>query len=834
MKKQILLCVALFCASLTYAADITLARVDYNIDTIQRLIVGPGCEYLQTRMVQSSDGKKPLDVYFLFVDTHNPYIHMEQVLSYDKLIGTECPTAMLERKTTSTHVVVGGTNADFFVTGSAFDNGRPIGLTIGNSEYAYVGYSDYNAELERRAAGVDVNGLGQFAATWDYTGSLVLSDTTLDIIRVNYYRGENELVLFNHHRGTSTETNEYGTEVVAVLAEGEKWKTNGSVQLVVKEVRKNVGNTTLTKDQVVLSGHGTKAAVLNTLKAGDKVVINFTLLFNGEGVDLAQCAGGDNYKLIVDNGTPVESKKGVDANGKEIELNFWNELHPRTGFGATVNRDTLVMCVVDGRTTKSIGCTTQVLGEIMRHYGAWYALNWDGGGSSCMAINHFGQVNYASSNGVERAVGNGMFVVADVPEDDQTIATLVPYETHFSVPPYGMYTPKFYGYNKYGILISTDVKDVVLSCDESLGEIRNNNEFIASGTQSGILHATAGNGTAEIHISFIAEAEVAFRLDSVLLDDRKSYAVEVSSLIGSTTVKVAAHVLNWKSEDENICTVNAEGEIVAVNNGVTTVVGMLGSFADTIQVRVQFPIARDYLWEDFVDNTDSWNIKASPASFAPTFVAPTEENPFPSLQFTGKTTRSPYILLEKDIPLYGLPDSIRIRFSTDAVIEKFTLTLHANNQAESEFATHIFEPIPTNVDTTLSIAISDLFDGADPAIYPIWMKSLRFALSTKLAAGVYNIVWKGIELYYDGVAILTDLDQATLPTWVVYPNPVADGVLQVSNLTVGASLVLHDIQGRELVRQTVGDEQMQLDMQAYPAGQYLLTINNQTVKIIKK
>jgi exopolysaccharide biosynthesis protein len=87
------------------------------------------------------------------------------------------------------------------------------------------------------------------------------------------------------------------------------------------------------------------------------------------------------------------------------------------------------MMVVDGRNSKrSIGVTTQVLGQLMKHYGAYEALNWDGGGSSNLYVRHLGQVNNGS-DGSERPVTNAMFAVANLPEADEVIAELIPYHT---------------------------------------------------------------------------------------------------------------------------------------------------------------------------------------------------------------------------------------------------------------------------------------------------------------------------------------------------------------------------------------------------------------------
>ncbi len=803
----------LACATSLHAATgrIILSDIPYTLDTIQMLQAGPGVEYWSIRMFRESDGEGRLDAYFMRVDLTNPYLHLEQVLGKDLLVGVETPTSMGERLTTPTHVVVGGTNGDFFEQ-SVGRNGHPIGLTVGNGEYALIGAKN------RRCGGVNADGKVVVGHHWDHSGCLVLADTTLALKAVNVDRGENQLVLYNHYFAATTATNEFGTEVVAKLAEGEVWKTSGDVRLVIESVSPNTGNSTIAQDRVILSGHGTMATELDKLQIGDEVIFRNELVIDGEVVNMQQCIGSDNYVLILEDGVVAQS-------------GYWNELHPRTSFGMTQTGDTAMFLVVDGR-GKSVGCTTKVLAELMLYNGAWRAINWDGGGSSCMFLQHFGQMN-VGSDGKERATCNGMMIVAETPLDS-VITKIVPHEYSYFVPFYGIYVPKFYGYNQYDLMISPDVQGVQLSCDASLGEIQADGSFLASGTQDGVLHATLGDAKASINITINREAGMFFRLDSLLVDNRRAYEIEVLSSVDGNTVSLPASALEWSVEDENVCTVNAVGEVIGVANGITDVIGKLGKVSDTLEVHVQLPIARNYMWEDFVDDTDVWSVKASPTSFKPTFVAPTEENPLASLQFTGKTARSPYILLETDIPLYGLPDSIRIHFRTDAVIEKLTLALRANNQAATEFSSHIFEPIPINADTTLSIAMKDLFDVTDHAIYPIWIRSLRFALSTKLATATYNIVWKGIELYYDGVEITTSLDPASLPTWAVYPNPVADGVLQVTNLTVGSLLVLHDIQGRELIRQTVGDESIQIDMQAYPAGQYMLTVDNQTIKIIKK
>ena len=167
-----------------------------------------------------------------------------------------------------------------------------------------------------------------------------------------------------------------------------------------------------------------------------ELTLDFEIKFDGELVNIAQAIGSDNYNQILHNGVIVQD-------------GFWNELHPRTGFGTSYTRDTVYMLVVDGRSINSAGCNTKVLGEMLKHYGAYNAVNWDGGGSSCIYVRNLGQMNNGS-DGQERACGNGMFAVANVPEVDNTIAAIAPYMPIYSLPRYGVALPKFLGYNKYG------------------------------------------------------------------------------------------------------------------------------------------------------------------------------------------------------------------------------------------------------------------------------------------------------------------------------------------------------------------------------------------------
>ncbi len=813
MKTLRFILVGCFCLTMSLwqvcAQNITLNGVEYSIDTLQQFIAGPGCEYWETRMVKTSDGSGRLDAYFLRVDTKNPYIHMQSVMAKDKLISNERPTAMMARKSTPTSIYVGGTNGTFYMTSG--DIGCPTGPTVIDREFLYLGSKG------RGVGAINTDGLGVFGTIncWQFSGKLNLPDTTISIKNINYAtRGENQLILYNSYL-TSTRTNDYGTEVIVKLQEGETWKTTGNVKLVVVDVIKDKGNTSIAKGQYVLSGHGTKAAELNKLQIGDEVSIDFTFKVNDVAQDLQHCVGADWYAQIV-------------TDGEIVTEGFWNEWHPRTGFGADKVGNVFLFCVVDGR-GDSQGCTTKVLGEIMKYNGVWNAVNWDGGGSSTMAINHFGQMN-VPSDGSERAVCDGFFAVADVPEDDQTIATLRPYETTMLLPHYGYYAPKFLGYNKYDVLINNDVQGVQLSCDASLGEILTDGGLLASGGVNGLLHATLGGVSTDINIRFEVGSQVSFRFDSVLVDNFKPYTVEVQSLVDGNLITLPAHVLTWTVEDESICTVSPEGVITGVANGVTTVAGQLGAFADTLTVYVQIPTVRNLLWDDF-RTPENWKVKGA-SGYSPKLVVPDAATEPVDLQFTYKANRNPYVQLSRETAFYGLPDSVSIAYTTDALIDNVQFFIQLNNATAATNRT--FTDLPTSGKVSLSCSFGDWVDATDRNCWPVKMRYVKFNFNPETPAGAHHIYLYGITLHYTSIDIVTQLGNAAGPSWHVYPNPVVDNMLQIQDITSGSQLVLTDLQGRQLIQQTLTDAHAELDMAAYPAGQYLLTIDNQTITIIKK
>ena len=741
---------------------ISLNGKEYTIDTLSMYPVGPGTTFYELRMLRV-DAVSRLDCWLLAVDTRDPYVSVEQVLGTGKICGTETPTKMATRSTTDSKIFFAGANGDFFTTQDdqsteAYNEvGLPVSTTIVNNEYAHTPIAN---RTKRRLGAIDADGKGLTAVTHTIAMNLVLADTTLEIKHANYLRKDNELVLYNIHNGATTATNAYGTEVQIQLLDGEKWQTSGTMKAKVTKVEDQVGSMALDKSHAVLSGHGTMATELNKLKVGDEITLDFEIKFEGEPVNIAQAIGSDNYTQIL-------------VNGKVAQEGFWDELHPRTGFGVSLTRDTVFMLVVDGRSAISAGCTTKVLAEILQHYGAYNAVNWDGGGSSCLYVRPYGQMNNGS-DGNERACANGMFAVANVPETDNTIAKIVPYQPTYSLPLYGVADPEFLGYNKYGVLVNTKMTDVKLSCAPEVGEILEDGRFLATGANGGKLIATWGDVKTELDIRIVSSASVAIRLDTVICGPTP-YKVEVESTVGKNTIEILSDALTWTSSDPSVATVDEAGVVKGINNGYVIVTGKLGDFTDQLVVKVELPATNPFVWDDF-RQPETWEVKSSPTSWNPSLIVPEDASAPVNLKFNYSGGRIPFIQLSKDSLLFSTPKKILVPFTTDATFEKAIVMMRPNNSNTTDQITFLNPKV--GEENILEIDVKERF-GDDVAIYPLHFLSLKLIPTSATPKGERYIILPGIIEEFDGLT--TDLETVKPSDVKAHAKYIKDGSLYIQS-----------------------------------------------------
>ncbi|MBQ5925514.1 MAG: phosphodiester glycosidase family protein, partial [Paludibacteraceae bacterium] len=600
------------CINLCAVDNILLNGVSFSVDTTAVYPIGPSTKYIAMTFTRA-DGKV-LHVYQTLVDRTNKYISFEAAVGRDSILGGECISTVAKRHSTEGRHVFAGHNGDFYVTQG--DVGLPTGACVCDNQLAYT------PNNSRPVAAYAEDGT-PFAGQFRFNGSATHNGNTLKINHVNYNRLENQLVLYNDLQGKYTRVNEHGVEVVVALAEGETWGMNREIKVVATEYRYHQIGAAIPQNGAVLSGHGTMATALESIAVGDTITLALNTTMDDAPVAIANCVGGDPRALMLKDG--------------KVETNeIWDELHPRTGWGFSQTGDSVIYCIVDGRGT-SMGCNTKVLAEIMQSAGAYTAINLDGGGSSSMYIDPFGPMN-TCSDGYERSVSNGMFVVNNAPADN-VVTAISANIGHIKLPLYGTYRPVVYGYNQYGALINTDVTDFELSCDATIGHIEDG-QFVASGKEDGLLQISYNGATTYVRIIKNNDAKIAIRLDSVLIDAKREYPIEVQSIIGVNTQFIQPKALTWTVDNPEICNVQ-DGILTGLVNGETFVVGQLGEEKDTLKVIVEIPEGPSYVIDLNETTIASWEVKSSSnKKWETTLVsATTEDNA--KITFTYSAMRQP-------------------------------------------------------------------------------------------------------------------------------------------------------------------------------------------------
>ena len=237
--------------------------------------------------------------------------------------------------------------------------------------------------LTRTAFGVLADG-SPYIGPVSYHGVVHSDKGDLFVSGLNGTRGTNSVMLYNHYYGTSTGTNNNGTEYVV---------KNDKIVAI------NKGNSPLRKDETVVSVTGEAQKILNGLKVGDTLQIEQTL--NEPWNDATDILGVG--PLLVKDGqvdiTSAQEQIGVDVTGAKA---------PRTAVGILKNGN-VMFAVLDGRQAHSKGMMLDEFARFLIGMEVVDAVNFDGGGSSELVIN--GKIVNSPSDGRQRPVATALTAI---------------------------------------------------------------------------------------------------------------------------------------------------------------------------------------------------------------------------------------------------------------------------------------------------------------------------------------------------------------------------------------------------------------------------------------
>ena len=386
-------------------------------------------------LTQEIDRKTPLIINVVSVDLTAPGVRLGVGIGQDKITGMDGThgredVSRLARRWGALAAV----NADFFPY-----TGDPLGVGIRDGELFSEPFLGIRSGGPRVTLGVTPDGRGVLFDTLGFLGDLQASDGQRGYISgINRPVSKNETIVYSGLYGPVTGNKPGGVEAV-VRNVNLPVRANKLMAGQVESVRVVEGTTeTIPADGVVISGGpGTGADFLaRHLHPGDRVSFVLAVAPVGEteravqvaalprsGRDLPSRAGAGISRSAwlwaqvpqAVGGGPhllVNGQIAVDWAAEGFEAGFADSLNPRTAVGTTRDGHRLLLVTVDGRQAFSKGVSLTNMALILKRYGAWNAINLDGGGSTAMAVGGLA-VSNPSGAGAERPVADMLLVYSD-------------------------------------------------------------------------------------------------------------------------------------------------------------------------------------------------------------------------------------------------------------------------------------------------------------------------------------------------------------------------------------------------------------------------------------
>ncbi|MEK5442717.1 phosphodiester glycosidase family protein [Fredinandcohnia sp. FSL W7-1320] len=274
---------------------------------------------------------------------------------------------------------IAGVNGDFF---DINNTNAPLGTVVSKGEMVKGPQGSHTL-----TASVDKNGLGHISnILLDGKVKLPSGEITLDALN-QYAISKDGIGLYTSVWGSAGRSQDGSPVYEVIVVDGK-----------VTTVEEGAGNGAIPENAFVLVGREKGAEALKALSVGDEVSVEYAPKTD---IDVSFAVGG-NIKLV-ESGAVISNLDDTTS-------------APRTAVGFSEDRKTMILAAVDGRQTDSRGMTFKELAELMKEYGAHYALNLDGGGSTTMVAQNPGtkdvKVVNQPSDGTERSVPNGIGIFA--------------------------------------------------------------------------------------------------------------------------------------------------------------------------------------------------------------------------------------------------------------------------------------------------------------------------------------------------------------------------------------------------------------------------------------
>jgi Phosphodiester glycosidase/FlgD Ig-like domain len=380
-REHLLTCFGVVKRGLLLAALAALTLPAVGSAWSKTTVLVPGVTYTKT-VRWAFDG--PLVTHVITAPPPGGLYGLRPIRGRGAVRGRETITSM-ERRLTM-HGTAAGINGDF----SSFSTGRPSGIFLS------TGVLSDGPNPFRSALGIAFDGslrvrrLGYFGS-WQVDGftrhpmeafNRPLSDPPGVALFTTAYRGP---------------TPRRRRAVDIVLSGVPPIVVNGSQRTRVAARRWGGGSWVPPGGAVLQASGFWRRVLVREARLGRSLTLR--VLVRGLWTDVADALGGG--PVLVRAGQPILRAREGFTRSQLFPR------HPRTAVGQ-LQDGRVILVVVDGRSTASLGLRNWQLALEMARLGAVRAMGLDGGGSSVMAFD--GRVLNRPSDGAQRAIANGLFV----------------------------------------------------------------------------------------------------------------------------------------------------------------------------------------------------------------------------------------------------------------------------------------------------------------------------------------------------------------------------------------------------------------------------------------
>lgn len=506
-----------------------------------------------------------MDVYVLTIDATNPNVEFD-VMQSTREFGLKQSVLQMAQDNN----LLAAVNADFFGSGNPFSS---MGQVAGEGKMQSA--QNYYNGSENKYAGFFVDTEG--TPFIDYVKSTM-----------GFYAGANAAF----EMGAKNKITNFAKPVyfdrfaMSDTAQLDK-RVPGLSKIVVEDgviTKLSASGETVTVPEngyIIVMNEATRQAKMGYYLVGMKVTFNEsnTFVFRPAKTMSNILTGVTGGGELLRNGQVVEQGLIIGKNAR----------NPRTLIGVNQDKTKVIIMCIDGR-ANGIGATHVEAANLMKEYGAWDAIHFDGGGSTTMAAREENtdslSVVNVPSEGSQRLVANG-FGVRSVGTDKELASLNVVLADSEDNYLFDGVKSAFYVYGYDGNHNPVEVDKNRLELFSTIEGTWQDNYFTPSTTGTGTITAKIGSITGTLDVRVLRGANnITVKANTPLLSIGQSTQL-VTSCVNADGYQLAAgaSTINYSVDNEAVGTVE-NGYFVAKGDGIATITAEVNGFTGTTKVAV--------------------------------------------------------------------------------------------------------------------------------------------------------------------------------------------------------------------------------------------------------